>query len=207
MPQNGGIWLNMVERVWIGREYAWIYNNRQDSEYANVLNTFHAIHSLRSLYKLMSTYGDMGVFRRMSKIYDIGKKLLLTIFAKHSIRNLWETSEYMSGIKYARALKIPRSSICQGPEFLEFYSVSLFLQIWQSSEYASGCIYGRVLNISGFPICQVSANGRVTQGSEYDWITPEETVWLWQSSEYARSKFHKNLKIPPFLNMPGLRIW
>ena len=32
MPQNGGIWLNMVERVWIGREYAWIYNNRQDSD-------------------------------------------------------------------------------------------------------------------------------------------------------------------------------
>ena len=93
MPQNGGIWLNMVECVWIGGEYAWIYNNRQDSEYANVLNTFHATHSLRSLYKLMSTYGDMGVFRRMSKIYDFGKITAFNNFCKtlhpKSLRDLW----------------------------------------------------------------------------------------------------------------------
>ena len=26
---------NMAEYVWIGREYVWIYNNRQDSEYVS----------------------------------------------------------------------------------------------------------------------------------------------------------------------------
>ena len=98
MPQNGGIWLNMVECVWIGREYAWIYNNRQDSEYANVLNTFHAIHSLRSLYKLMSTYGDMGVFRRMLKMYDFGKITAFKNFCKtlhpKSLGDLWICVRY-----------------------------------------------------------------------------------------------------------------
>ena len=27
--------LNMAEYVWIEREYVWIYDNRQDSEYAS----------------------------------------------------------------------------------------------------------------------------------------------------------------------------
>ena len=31
--------------------------------------------------------------------------------------------------------------------------------------------------------------------------------WLWQGSEYACSKFHKVLNMPPVFNMPGLGIW
>ena len=37
-------------------EYVLIYDNRQGSKYARVLNIPYAIHSTRSLYKLMSTY-------------------------------------------------------------------------------------------------------------------------------------------------------
>ena len=118
----------------------------------------------------------------------------------------------MSGIKYARALKIPISSICQGPEFLELYSVYLFLQKWESSEYASGCIYGRVLNIWGLPVCKVSANARVTQGSEYGWNTWGNCLtmakfWICSvkvSQEFENTTIFKHVMAK---NMVKLRIW
>ena len=44
-------------------EYVWVYNNRQGSEY-----TSYTIHSTRSLYKLMSTYWKIDIFRTQSKI-------------------------------------------------------------------------------------------------------------------------------------------
>ena len=67
------------------------------------------------------------------------KKLYFpTIFAKNSILNFWEGSEYVSGFKYVRVLNIRKFSL-----------------IWQGSEYASGWNYGRVLNIAGFLVSQI----------------------------------------------------
>ena len=67
----------------------------------------------------------------------------------------------------------------------------------------------RILNISGFQICQVSAYAIVA-------LNMHECVWeqcvnklFWQckGSEYVWSKFYRALNMPPFLNMPGLRMW
>ena len=80
-----------------------------------VLNMCLTIQSVRSLYKLMSTYWKMFIFRTLSKI--------LTVFAKHSILNLWESSEYvpdsnMSGFwilhdcQYARVLNFQCYTQC-----------------------------------------------------------------------------------------------
>ena len=49
-------------------EYVWIYDDKPGSEYASVMNMSHARHSLRSIYKLMSAYWEMGVLRTVSKI-------------------------------------------------------------------------------------------------------------------------------------------
>ena len=37
-------------------EYAWICLNKQGSEYAKVLNMIAIVHSLGSMYKVLSTY-------------------------------------------------------------------------------------------------------------------------------------------------------
>ena len=47
--------------IWLKHaEYAWICLNMP--AYARVLNVSDAVHSIRSLYKLLSSYRDRGVF-------------------------------------------------------------------------------------------------------------------------------------------------
>ena len=61
--------LNMPQYSWICLNRTWICLNM--CEFAiidRVLNMYHTIHSARSLYKLMSTYWEIGVFRTPSKI-------------------------------------------------------------------------------------------------------------------------------------------
>ena len=49
-------------------EYACIYQNKQSSEYASIINVSNAVRSVRSLYKLLSSYRDRNVFRTLSNI-------------------------------------------------------------------------------------------------------------------------------------------
>ena len=42
-------------------EYAGIYLKNQSAEYARILNVSNAVHSIRSLYKLRSSYPDRGI--------------------------------------------------------------------------------------------------------------------------------------------------
>ena len=42
-------------------EYASIYLKKQSAEYARILNVLDAVHSIRSLYKLLSSYRDRRV--------------------------------------------------------------------------------------------------------------------------------------------------
>ena len=48
------ITLNMIE-------YAFIHLKKQSAEYAGILNVFDAVHSIRSLYKLLSSYPDRRI--------------------------------------------------------------------------------------------------------------------------------------------------
>ena len=45
-----------------------------------VLNINHTINRARSLYKLMSTYGETGVFRSKIECYYVSKELNLKYF-------------------------------------------------------------------------------------------------------------------------------
>ena len=47
-------------------EYAGMYQKNQGAEYARILNVFDVVHSTMSLYKLLSSYRDKGVFRTLS---------------------------------------------------------------------------------------------------------------------------------------------
>ena len=51
-------------------EYAGIYLKNQSAKYSRILNVSDTAHSLRSLYKLLSSYRDRDVFRTLSNIYD-----------------------------------------------------------------------------------------------------------------------------------------
>ena len=61
MREYASIALNKIE-------YAVIYLKKQSAEYARILNVSHAVHSRRSLYKLLSSYGDRDVIRTLSTI-------------------------------------------------------------------------------------------------------------------------------------------
>ena len=108
-------------------EYIWIYGNRQSSEYSRVLNMYNTIHSVRSIHKLMSSSWEISAFWTLPKI---GKIIIAFNYFHKSqiILNLWEDSEYMSGIKYVRILIFPGFPIFQ---------VSSYARVTQGSEYAS----------------------------------------------------------------------
>ena len=120
MPRHGSVYLN---RMWICLD-VWIYSNRQSSEYSRVLNMSNTIHSVRSIHKLMSSNWEISAFWTMPKII-----IAFNYFHKSQIiLNLWEDSEYMSGIKYVRILIFPGFPIFQ---------VSSYARVTQGSEYAS----------------------------------------------------------------------
>ena len=56
--------LNMLNMI----EYAGIYLKKQSAEYARILNVTEAVHSTRSVYKLLISYRDRLIFRTLSNI-------------------------------------------------------------------------------------------------------------------------------------------
>ena len=49
-------------------EYASIYLKKQIAQYARILNVSDAVHSIRSLHKLLTSYREKEVFRTLSNI-------------------------------------------------------------------------------------------------------------------------------------------
>ena len=49
-------------------QYASIYLKKQIARYARILNVSDAVHSIRSLHKLLTSYRDKEVFRTLSNI-------------------------------------------------------------------------------------------------------------------------------------------
>ena len=47
-------------------QYAGIYLKKQSAEYVRTLNVSDAVHIIRSLYNLLSSYRDRDVFRTLS---------------------------------------------------------------------------------------------------------------------------------------------
>ena len=73
------IMLNMLE-------YACIYPNKQSSECAKILNMCDAVHSLRSLYKLLSSYRDrFSEHCQTSKTEGFAKRIMPE--CTHATRN------------------------------------------------------------------------------------------------------------------------
>ena len=49
-------------------QYAGIYLKKQSAEYVRTLNVSDAVHIIKSLYNLLSSYRDRDVFRTLSNI-------------------------------------------------------------------------------------------------------------------------------------------
>ena len=78
-----------LHRVLNMREYAWIYLNKQSSEYAKILNVSDTVHGIRSLYKLLNSYRDRGMFRycQIFQMERFTKRIMPK--CRHSTRNFW----------------------------------------------------------------------------------------------------------------------
>ena len=63
MREYASITLNIIE-------YAGIYLKKQSAEYGKILNVFDVVHSIRSQYKLLSSYSDRYLFRLLN-IYHV----------------------------------------------------------------------------------------------------------------------------------------
>ena len=61
MRDYASIPLNMIK-------YVSIYLKNLSAEYARVLNMFDAVHSIGSLYKLLSSYQNKNLLRTLSNI-------------------------------------------------------------------------------------------------------------------------------------------
>ena len=61
MRDYASIMLNVLE-------YASIYLRKQSPDYAKILNASDAVHSIRSLYKLLRNYRERNVFKTLSNI-------------------------------------------------------------------------------------------------------------------------------------------
>ena len=133
------------------------------SEFAiidRVLNMSHTMHSARSLYKLMNTYWEIGVFRTLSKIKECFGKLfsVLTIFAKLSIlyervlNTCWVLN--MSGSWVFQIFNMVMfwiSTVTQGlPIFVNMagFWICAWIQLWKVYEYS------RISNMAGCSICK-----------------------------------------------------
>ena len=55
-------------------EYAGTYLKKQGIEYVRILNVSDPVHSIRSLYKLLSSYRDRDIFRTLSNIERLAKR-------------------------------------------------------------------------------------------------------------------------------------
>ena len=60
MREYFSLTLNMIE-------YAGIYLKKQSAEYTRILNVSDAVHSIKSLYKLLSSCRQRDVFRTLSE--------------------------------------------------------------------------------------------------------------------------------------------
>ena len=73
-------------------QYACIYLHKQSSAYARILNVSNAEHSLRSLYKLLSSYQQTYLERCQTGRQRFAKRIMLESgslghFDKHFVKN------------------------------------------------------------------------------------------------------------------------
>ena len=139
-------------------EYVWISDNRQFSEDVRVANMSHTIHSVSALYKLISTYWEMGVFRTLSKSK-------LECFRKNSYRfKLFlqnsPSENFERVLNMCQVLNISRFWIVQNYQ----YAGVLNLQDYTGFTYFRK--YDRILNMRRDAVM--------------------EEFWIFYDSEYAR---------------------
>ena len=103
---------------------------------------------------------------------------------------------------------------CQYARILNFWGYTWCFFFWKYIEVLNTC---QDAIMEGFWIFQdfkfarflhIQVLCKFLNMPDFGWIMPEfKLFWLWQRSEYAWSKFHKVLSLPPVLNMPGFGIW
>ena len=139
-------------------EYVWISDNRQFSEDVRVANMSHTTHSVSALYKLISTYWEMGVFRTLSKSK-------LECFRKNS---------------YRFKLFLQNSPSENFERVLNMYQVLNISRFWIVQNYQ----YARVLNLQDYTGFTYFRKYDRILNMRRDAVMEE--FWIYYDSEYAR---------------------
>ena len=117
--------------------------------------------------------------------------------------------EVCQGSEYSRTINMPGLWISSGTQVLPiFVSMAEFwicvgVQLWKASEYSR--IPNMIPNMPGF--CLFEGYRRFKVCLNMVEKSRNKLFQLWQVSEYAWSKFHRVLNMPPVLNMQELGIW
>ena len=77
-------------------EYAWKYQNKQNSEHARILNVSDAVYSMRSLYKILSSYRDRDYseYCQTFKMKCFTQRIMPG--SRHTIRNFSGQGSFVS---------------------------------------------------------------------------------------------------------------
>ena len=133
--------LNMPQYHWICLNRTWIFLNMSEFMITDrVLNIYYTIHRTRSLYKLISTYWQIGILQ------------FSVIFAKGLILDLWKGSEYGSSFKYVnfcwcdRVLNIHNERVMNIPgfDYARFLRMQVLHEVFNSPECGWTMYNGRV---------------------------------------------------------------
>ena len=147
--------LNIQQYCWICLNKTWICLNMSEFTIKErVLNMSSKIHSMRSLYKIMSTYWEMGVFRTLSKIGRFGKIIVALNYFCNTLY-LKSLGEYWICIEFSVCQRSEYSRIVNMPGFW-VSKVTQGLRIFENLAgfwICVGCNYGRVLSFPGSRIC------------------------------------------------------
>ena len=176
--------LNVSQYDWISLYTMWISGIMSEFTIMDrVLNMYHAIYSAGSLYKLMSTYWEIGMFRTLSECWNMSEFWIFVNF-----------------LKFDRVLNMRRDAIMEGLEIFKDSKYTRFLHmqvlhmvlnnaLWQGSKYAWSTFHRvlnkfPVLNMPGLRIRQGCEYARIAQGAEYAWICLNKAEFDWLYWKY-----------------------
>ena len=218
MREYALITLNMIE-------YAGIYLKKQSADYTRILNVSDGVHSIRSLYKLLTSYRDRENCQTF-KMERFAKRIMNECrCATRNFSGHWSFVELGHFDKH-----FVKNTRKKGPawKIWEFFLLDTLKTIFWTENLTqrwmqSGFFFPkwghffrfskRAGEASPLPFScssvSVAEYATISQNMpKYAWKCLNKLFWLCQGSESAWSSdmFHRRLKMPRVLNKPGLRI-
>ena len=172
---------------------------------------FDAVHGIRSLYKLLSSYQGRNVFRTLSNIEDWAFYRKSNALMQLCNQNFFRAGEVVELGYFDKHFVKNTQSALAGKDFRIFFLGALKTTFWKENltqRWAN--------NRGGLPSPPREAAVIVAEYASislnipnYPWKCLNKLFWLYQGSGYVWSSymFNRLLKMPQVLHVPGFWIW